>query len=67
MEQVQTILDYVSKSSIPEVIKGANDEKDALKKFKERKENFMRPVVCLPFSPVLFDGCANCMTYQVES
>lgn len=45
VEQVQTILDYVGKGGVASVIKGARDEKDALKKFRESKENFLRPVV----------------------
>lgn len=45
-DQVKTILEYVGTSGIPNIIKGANNEKDALKKFKESKENFIRPVVC---------------------
>ncbi|KHO00153.1 Thioredoxin-like fold protein [Metarhizium album ARSEF 1941] len=44
VEQVQTILDYVGRTSIAKVIKGARDEKDALKKFRESKESFLRPV-----------------------
>ncbi|EFZ03754.1 uncharacterized protein G6M90_00g060460 [Metarhizium brunneum] len=44
VEQVQTILDYVGKPSISKVIKGAHDEKDALKKFRESRESFLRPV-----------------------
>ncbi|KAI8675160.1 hypothetical protein NCS57_00416100 [Fusarium keratoplasticum] len=44
-DQVKTILEYVGTSGIPNIIKGANNEKDALKKFKESKENFIRPVV----------------------
>ncbi|OAA47007.1 Thioredoxin-like fold protein [Metarhizium rileyi] len=44
VEQVQTILDYVGKTGISTVIKGARDEKDALKKFRESKESFLRPV-----------------------
>ncbi|UNI24034.1 hypothetical protein JDV02_009814 [Purpureocillium takamizusanense] len=44
-EQVQTILEYVGKDNISQIIKGARDEKDALRKFKESKENFVRPVV----------------------
>ncbi|KAK5991058.1 hypothetical protein PT974_09334 [Cladobotryum mycophilum] len=43
-EQVQTILQYVGQSGVSSVIKGARDEKDALKKFKESKENLLRPV-----------------------
>lgn len=44
-EQVQTILEYVGKDNISQIIKGAHDQKDALRKFKESKENFVRPVV----------------------
>ncbi|KAF5545672.1 thioredoxin-like fold [Fusarium napiforme] len=44
-DQVKTILEYVGNNGIPKVIKGANDEKEALRKFKESKENFVRPVV----------------------
>lgn len=45
-DQVKTILEYVGTSGISNIIKGANNEKDALKKFKESRENFLRPVVC---------------------
>ncbi|QPG96260.1 hypothetical protein C2857_003679 [Epichloe festucae Fl1] len=44
VEQVQTILNYVGKGGISKVIKGANDEKDALKKFRQSKDSFLRPV-----------------------
>ncbi|KAM0077985.1 hypothetical protein ACKRZS_010328 [Fusarium odoratissimum] len=44
-DQVKTILEYVGSNGIPNVIKGANNEKEALRKFKESKENFIRPVV----------------------
>ncbi|KAF4964648.1 hypothetical protein FSARC_7444 [Fusarium sarcochroum] len=44
-DQVKTILEYVGTSGISNVVKGANTEKDALRKFKESKENFIRPVV----------------------
>ncbi|TQV93335.1 hypothetical protein V2A60_010237 [Cordyceps javanica] len=43
-DQVQTILGYVGTGGISKVIKGARDEKDALKRFKESKENFLRPL-----------------------
>jgi hypothetical protein len=44
-DQVQTILEYVGQSKIQSVIKGARDQKDALKKFKENKDSFQRPIV----------------------
>ena len=46
-DQVQTILEYVGESKIQSIIKGAQDQKDALKRFKENKESFKRPVVSL--------------------
>ncbi|KAF5670642.1 fatty acid [Fusarium heterosporum] len=44
-DQVKTILDYVGTSGISNVIKGASNEKDALRKFKESRDNFVRPMV----------------------
>ncbi|POR36916.1 Putative redox protein fmp46, mitochondrial [Tolypocladium paradoxum] len=43
-EQVQTILEYVGKGVISQVVKGAHDQKDALKRFKQNQDNFLRPV-----------------------
>ncbi|ATY60652.1 Thioredoxin-like fold [Cordyceps militaris] len=43
-DQVQTILGYVGTGGISKIIKGARDEKDALKRFKESKESFLRPL-----------------------
>lgn len=45
VDQVQTILEYVGQSGAAQVVKGARDDKDALKKFKENKENLLRPLV----------------------
>ncbi|KAL7931020.1 thioredoxin-like protein [Trichoderma chlorosporum] len=44
VDQVQTILEYVGQSGASQVVKGARDDKDALKKFKENKENLLRPL-----------------------
>lgn len=44
-DQIQTILGYVGTGGIAKIINGARDEKDALKRFKESKENFLRPLV----------------------
>ncbi|KAL2117875.1 hypothetical protein VTJ04DRAFT_7535 [Mycothermus thermophilus] len=44
-DQLQTILGYVGRQGIPSVVTGANDEAEAMKKFKENVENFRRPVV----------------------
>lgn len=53
-DQVQTILGYVGPSGISKIINGASNEKEALKKFKESKDSFARPVVgLLPVSTKL--------------
>ncbi|PKS12111.1 hypothetical protein jhhlp_001409 [Lomentospora prolificans] len=44
-DQVQTILEYVGPSRIPQVVKGANNVSEALKKFKQDQASFQRPVV----------------------
>ncbi|KAL7795850.1 thioredoxin-like protein [Trichoderma ceciliae] len=44
IDQVQTILEYVGQSGASQIVKGARDDKDALKKFKENKENLLRPL-----------------------
>lgn len=42
---MQTILEYVGKAGAPKIVKGAFDEKDALKKFKESEDSLLRPLV----------------------
>ncbi|KAG7291828.1 hypothetical protein NEMBOFW57_001849 [Staphylotrichum longicolle] len=44
-DQLQTILNYVDKHRIGSIVKGATDEKEALRKLKESADNFQRPVV----------------------
>ncbi|KAI1766744.1 DUF1687-domain-containing protein [Hypoxylon sp. FL1150] len=44
-DQLQTILEYVGKDKISSVVNGASSVNEALKKFKENKENFKRPVI----------------------
>ncbi|KAI1411367.1 DUF1687-domain-containing protein [Hypoxylon sp. FL1857] len=44
-DQLKTILEYVGKNNISSIVKGAASENEALKKFRESKENFRRPVV----------------------
>lgn len=46
-DQIQTILGYVGQSGIPNIIKGARTENEAMRKFKESVDNFQRPVVRL--------------------
>lgn len=60
-DQLRNILDYISPLSgvgpqgdkatyaVAELVKGAKDAEDALKRFKEDPERFVRPVVCFPF------------------
>ena len=44
-DQLRTMLEYVGKSGIPNIIRGASNDKDAVRKFKESQENLLRPVV----------------------
>jgi hypothetical protein len=44
-DQLQTILEYVGKSGISSIVKGATTETEALRKFRENNDNFQRPVV----------------------
>ncbi|KAL2181021.1 thioredoxin-like protein [Thermothelomyces heterothallicus CBS 202.75] len=44
-DQLRTILDYAGKQRVGTIVKGASDEQDALRKFKENVENLQRPVV----------------------
>jgi hypothetical protein len=59
-DQLRSILDYVSPASgvgqgekltygVGELVKGARDAEDALKKFKEDNSNFVRPIVGFRF------------------
>lgn len=38
-------MEYLGKGGAGKLIQGAKDDKDALKKFRENKESFIRPVV----------------------
>lgn len=63
-DQLRNILDYASapgkgkgverKNYVPgEIVKGARDAEDALKRFKEDQDRFVRPIVCpLSSSPI---------------
>lgn len=68
-DQLHSILEYISPVSgtggqggkavygVGELVKGAKDAEDAVKKFKEDQERFVRPVVCMPlFFFFLFFG-----------
>lgn len=44
-DQVQTILEYVGASGISSIVKGARDQNDALKKYKESQDSLTRPLV----------------------
>ncbi|ROW16400.1 hypothetical protein VPNG_02885 [Cytospora leucostoma] len=43
-DQLQTILQYVGKPGIGSIVKGASNESEALKLYKQSAENFQRPV-----------------------
>jgi len=44
-DQLRTILGYVGQQRVGSIVKGANDEQEALRKFNENVENLQRPVV----------------------
>jgi hypothetical protein len=58
-DQVQTILEYVGKQRISSIIKGATDQADALRRFKENAESFQRPVVRVHFFATLPKDCGS--------
>lgn len=71
-EQVQTILEYVGKENIHKVIKDADNEQDALEKFRASRDSFLRPLVrfasfFVPDSSTLgLPSAPNCMMDQLE-
>jgi hypothetical protein len=46
---------------VAELVKGARDAEDALKKFKEDNTNFVRPIVCSTFlsSIAMLESCLD--------
>lgn len=44
-DQLKSILEYVGGQNAGQVIQGARDESDAMRKLKENSESFQRPVV----------------------
>ncbi|AEO65315.1 uncharacterized protein THITE_2112181 [Thermothielavioides terrestris NRRL 8126] len=44
-DQLRTILEYAGRHRISSIVKGATDEREAMRKFHENVENFQRPVV----------------------
>jgi len=44
-DQLKNILDYVGAGKVGEVVKGARDASDAIRKVNESGDNFLRPVV----------------------
>jgi arsenate reductase-like glutaredoxin family protein len=47
-EQLKNILQYVGAHSISNIISGAKNEADAIRKLKQNSDNFQSPVVCWP-------------------
>lgn len=74
-DQLRSILDYVAangnggakkKTYVPgEIVKGARDAEDALKRFKEDSERFVRPIVCPPFT-IYFVRGGGCVLTVVD-
>ena len=62
-DQLRSILEYVGAKRAGDVVKGAKDEADAMKKLRENGENFKRPVVSVlsvDSKRHLLTGCADC-------
>ena len=47
-DQLRSILEYIGIRKVGDVVKGATDESDAMKRLKENADNFQRPVVWVP-------------------
>ena len=61
-DQVRTILEYVGKSGASSIINGAQNEHDAIKKYRQSTESLSRPVVIAPPSFIQypsFEDCSN--------
>ncbi|KAH6628355.1 thioredoxin-like protein [Chaetomium tenue] len=43
-DQLRTILDYVGKARVGSIVKGADDQEEALRRFAENVESLQRPV-----------------------
>ena len=53
-DQLRSILDYVGASGAGQVVRGAKDEQDALKKWKADQNSFQRPLVWIMLNPHLY-------------
>ena len=49
-DQLQSILEYIGVHRAGDIISGAKNDSDALKKLQLNKDSFQRPVVWSPFS-----------------
>lgn len=45
-DQLRTILEYIGESKAPQIVDGAKDTEDAIRKLKEDAKRFKAPVVC---------------------
>lgn len=69
-DQLRSILEYIGAKRAGEVVKGAKDEADAMKKLGENGENFKRPVVSVLSVGVvrhLLNECADRRLEQRQS
>lgn len=46
-DQLRTILEYIGESKAPQIVEGAKDTEDAIRKLKKDAKRFKSPVVCL--------------------
>ena len=45
-DQLRTILEYIGESKAPQIVDGAKDTEDAIKRLKADAKRFKAPVVC---------------------
>ena len=46
-DQLRTILEYIGESKAPQIVEGAKNTEDAIRRLKEDAKRFKPPVVCL--------------------
>lgn len=69
-DQLRSIFEYIGAKRAADLVKGAKDEADAMKRLREDGENFRRPVVSCYLPAVarhVLTKCADCGLEQRQS
>ena len=56
-DQLRSILEYIGAKRVGEIVRGARDEADAMRKLQQNSENFQRPLVSRVWVPLVMGGC----------